>query len=98
MQLFDPNNPNEKKKIIAAIVLGVVAIAVLGYLFLGGGSKKPASNANAVGARPTPMTARSANSQQPPEMPPEELLNVQPISYTGTIATSLPTTCHRHRQ
>ena len=29
MQLFDPNNPNEKKKMIAAGVLGVAAIALL---------------------------------------------------------------------
>ena len=31
MQLFDPNNPNEKKKMIAAAVLGVAALA--GLLF-----------------------------------------------------------------
>ena len=30
MQLFDPNNPNEKKKMIAAAALGLAAIIVLG--------------------------------------------------------------------
>ena len=46
MQLFDPNNPNEKKKMIVAAVLGVVAIIVLGYLFFGGGgSTQPANRA-----------------------------------------------------
>jgi len=51
MQLFDPNNPNEKKKIIAAAALGVVAIAVLGYVFFGssGSSSKPPTN------KPTPV-------------------------------------------
>ena len=43
MQLFDPNNPNERKKIIAAGALFVVAMAVLGYVFFGG-SSKPATN------------------------------------------------------
>jgi hypothetical protein len=84
MQLFDPNNPNEKKKIIAAVVLGIVAIGVLGYLFLGGSSKKPTPNANQIGARPVPSPARIAN-QPPPEMPPEDLLAVQPIVYNPTV-------------
>jgi hypothetical protein len=86
MQLFDPNNPNEKKKIIAAVVLGVVAIVVLGYLFLGGGSKKPTTtNANQVGTRPTPTPGRVVNNQPPPEMTPDEVANLTKINYTGTI-------------
>ena len=59
MQLFDPNNPNEKKKMIAAAVLGVVALIVLGYLFLGGGSTKPTNRAT---ASPTP-TPRARTEQ-----------------------------------
>ncbi|HEV8139565.1 MAG TPA: hypothetical protein VGP81_07325, partial [Pyrinomonadaceae bacterium] len=86
MQLFDPNNPNEKKKIIAAVVLGVVAIGVLGYLFFGGGTKKPTPNANQIAARPTPNVVRNASNQPPPEMPPEEVLTVQPIVYNGVVA------------
>lgn len=85
MQLFDPNNPNEKKKIIAAVVLGVVAIAVLGYLFFGGGSKKPAANANQIGARSTATPARNSNTQPLPDMTSDDLTNVQPIQYNGTI-------------
>jgi hypothetical protein len=54
MQLFDPNNPNEKKKMIAAAVLGVAAFAVLGYVFFGGSSAKPATNNNLPRATPTP--------------------------------------------
>jgi IPT/TIG domain len=51
MQLFDPNNPNEKKKIIAAAVLFVVAMSVLGYVFFGG-SSKPSQNTNATALAP----------------------------------------------
>jgi len=59
MQLFDPNNPNEKKKMIAAAVLGVLALIVLGYLLLGGGgSTKPTNRAT---ARPTPTPPRAGN-------------------------------------
>jgi hypothetical protein len=43
MQLFDPNNPSERKKAIVAGILAIVAIAVLGYVFFGssGTTKKP---------------------------------------------------------
>ena len=88
MQLFDPNNPNEKKKIIVAAVLGLVAIAVLGYLFFGGGSKKPAPNANQIAARPTPTPTRTGTIQQPPEMTSDDLAAVQPIVYNATIAAA----------
>ena len=85
MQLFDPNNPNEKKKIIAAVVLGIVAIAVLGYLFLGGGSKKPTPNANQVGGRPNPTPARNAPNQPLPDMTSDDLTNLRKIEYSGTV-------------
>jgi hypothetical protein len=64
MQLFDPNNPNEKKKLIAAGVLGVVAIGVLGYVLFGGsGSPKPPANVS-VRSSPTPL-ARGPNFEPP---------------------------------
>src|SRR5437879_1293609 len=66
MQLFDPNNPNEKKKMIAAAALGLAAIIVLGYVFLGGSSRKPANRPVAT-ATPTPArvtTTQFINSQQ----------------------------------
>jgi hypothetical protein len=55
MQLFDPNNPNEKKKIIVAAVLGFGAILVLGYVFFGGSSNKPPVNNQVRNATPAPM-------------------------------------------
>lgn len=61
MQLFDPKNPNEKKKVIAAAVLGLAAMLVLGYLFFGGSSKKPPPR---VAGSPTPTPARRPN--EPP--------------------------------
>jgi hypothetical protein len=79
MQLFDPNNPNEKKKMIAAAVLGLVAILVLGYLLLGGGgSTKPTNLARAT---PTP-TPRGPNKPPPEE---EDLSVFQEIVYNGTV-------------
>src|SRR5260370_37594093 len=46
-----------RSKLIAAAVLGVIAIVVLGYVFFGGSSKKPATNRPAVAvASPTPAT------------------------------------------
>src|SRR5689334_252970 len=85
MQLFDPNNPNEKKKIIVAIVLGVVAIGVLGYLFVGGGSKKPTANVNQISVRATPTPARNNNAPQLPDMTSDDLANLRKIEYTGTV-------------
>jgi len=73
MQLTDPNNPNEKKKLLAAGVLGLAAVLLLGYVFFGGSSKRPVTtNANrriAVAPKPTPAIddqSDSANLQPIP--------------------------------
>ena len=79
MQLFDPNNPNERKKIIAAAVLFVIAIAVLGYVFLGGSSKKPPTNS--IAAKPSPTPTRIVKEQEPVDDP----SIYRPIVYNGTI-------------
>jgi len=80
MQLFDPNNPNEKKKMIAAAVLGLAAILVLGYLFLGGGgSAKPNPP-----SRPTPTPARGGNPP-PPDTGGDDGAIPQKIVYNGTL-------------
>ncbi|MGQ0760900.1 MAG: hypothetical protein ACT4OT_02605 [Acidobacteriota bacterium] len=80
MQLFDPNNPNEKKKMIVAAVLGLAAILVLGYLLLGsGGSTKPTTRAT---ASPTPTPPRGPNKPPPEE---DDISVYQEIVYNGTI-------------
>jgi hypothetical protein len=82
MQLFDPNNPNEKKKMIAAAVLGVAAIAVLGYVFFGGSSTKPTTNNAIAKASPTPTKIT-----KDPEALTDDPSVYQPIVYTGTLAS-----------
>ena len=84
MQLFDPKNPNEKKKLIAAGVLGVIAIVVLGYVFFGGSSKKPATNRPAVAAA-SPTPAKIVKDQNPGEVTPDEVSFYQPVRADMTV-------------
>ena len=84
MQLFDPKNPNEKKKLIAAGVLGVIAIVVLGYVFFGGSSKKPATNRPAVAvASPTP--AKIVKDQNPGDATVDDPSLYQPVRADMTV-------------
>lgn len=80
MQLFDPNNPNEKKKMIAAAVLGVAAIVVLGYVFFGSSSTKTTPTSAVSRLSPTPTT-RIINV---PENLPDDPSVFQPVAYNGT--------------
>jgi hypothetical protein len=81
MQLFDPNNPNEKKKMIAAGVLGLAAVLVLGYVFFGGSSTKPGNPRQiAAGSTPTPTKTSSQ-----PEPSPDDPSIYQPIEYPNTV-------------
>jgi hypothetical protein len=79
MQIFDPKNPNEKKKMIAAGLLALVALLVLGYIFFGGSSKPPA---NRVANTPT-ATPRVARDTPPPESLDQDPSTFQPIVYTN---------------
>jgi len=82
MQLFDPNNPNEKKKMIVAAILGVGALLVLGYLFIGGGgSTKPTNRAS---ASPTPTPTRGPKPP-PPDTESDDVSVYQEIIYNGTV-------------
>ncbi len=81
MQLFDPKNPNEKKKMIAAAVLGVVALIVLGYLFIGGGSTQ---STNRPPVRPTPTPVRAGNPP-PQEAASDDIAIYRKIVYNPTL-------------
>lgn len=81
MQFFDPKNPNEKKKMIAAAVLGLVAIVVLGYVFFGGSPSKPITNQTS--ARPSPTIVRAGN-QPPPDVPTDESI-YKPVEYNPVV-------------
>src|SRR5260370_12472799 len=76
MQLFDPNNPNEKKKIIVAAVLFVVAMGVLGYVFFGGSSKPPQNTIATV--RP-PREGASPSNRPTPEATPDDSSYERPL-------------------
>ncbi len=76
MQLFDPNNPNEKKKMIAAASLGVAAILVLGYVFFGGSSSPTKTSNSSPKATPTP-----SRIVQGPEPESVDASVFQPIVY-----------------
>jgi hypothetical protein len=83
MKLFDPNNPNEKKKMIAAAALGLAALIVLGYVFFGGSSSKPANNTNAIArVSPTP--------RQPIGVPGSDDVATENCSYCVKVAYPLP--------
>src|SRR6266478_98170 len=84
MQLFDPNNPNEKKKMIAAAVLGIAAIAVLGYVFFGGSSTKTTTNSVISKASPTPNKIIKDN----PDTVADDPSVFQPVVYNETVAAA----------
>lgn len=80
MQFFDPNNPNEKKKMIAAGVLALVAIIVLGYVFFGGGSSKPPTGPP-TGIKPSP-SPRAGIERPGYEPTPDDQSIYREISYS----------------
>jgi len=83
MQFFDPKNPNEKKKMIAAAVLALVAILVLGYVFFGGSSSKPSPNQTA--ARSSPTVARAGKAPTNEEPPVDESPIYKPVEYNPVV-------------
>jgi len=91
MKFFDPDNPNEKKKMIAAAALGLVALIILVYVFFGG-SSKPATNTNAnniVRASPQPKPSTTGlttttGTTSPPDSP-DDCSQCREVKYDGTI-------------
>src|SRR5262249_52363414 len=82
MKLFDPKNPKEKKKMIAAAGIALVAILVLGYVFFGGNSSKPPTNQIAR-TSPTPVrTPKDPGVQVPP---PDDSSDYQRVVFNRSI-------------
>jgi hypothetical protein len=79
MALVQINSPADRKKLIAAIVLGVVAIAVLSYALFGGSASGPQRKAVVAGSTPSPQrspgSTRIDSSIPSPDDPP----SVQPV-------------------
>jgi len=89
MQKTDLNNPSERKKLIVAAVLGVVAIIVLWWAFIGFGSNStttpPQKAANANPPGPGSRTANTAAKPQNSEQGTSELLaQLEPVTFQQT--------------
>lgn len=88
MQRVDINKPGEQKKLIVAIVLGVVALVFLYWTFFGfGSSSSPAKPRAATSPSPTPRntTRNAGDGQQSAVDIKNDLGNqLQPISYSWT--------------
>ncbi len=83
MKIFEGKTPTEKKKIIAAIVLGVMALLALGYTF--GGSFFGRKTDVKVSVSPTPKGAASPSKPGNPtvsSLPSEQEVN---FAYATTV-------------
>ncbi|HKO61417.1 MAG TPA: IPT/TIG domain-containing protein [Pyrinomonadaceae bacterium] len=84
MQLTDINNPGERKKLFLAGGLGLLALILLWWTFIGFGSSTPTPRPAAtvqVTPRPAPPSAQSPASALPVE--PSE--NLHPLNYPVSI-------------
>jgi len=86
MQAVDFSKPGEKKKVIWAAVLGLVAVVFLWWTFFGFGSSKPTntSRAAATPSGPGSRTTQAATPRQNQPAPSSEALDaaqLTPITY-----------------
>ena len=93
MQKIDIRNPSEQKKLIWAVVLGVVAIVFLWWTFFGfGGGSNPTSKKVVAITNASPVS-RPVNKGQPETVlqVKGDLLNqLRPVVNPQTIALSVP--------
>ena len=86
MPLVDLNKPGEKKKLIWAAVLGLVAIIFLWWTFFGFGSSTPSRTTARATASPTPVrsgqpTNGQSNRQEPSADIRDLAKSLEPIAY-----------------
>ena len=87
MALVDLNKPGEKKKLIWAAVLGLVAIIFLWWTFFGFGSSSSRSTQRAANPSPTPRatgqnsTSNTGNGGQQASADVVDLSHFRPIDY-----------------
>jgi len=89
MERSDLSKPGEKKKLIVAGVLGLVAILFLWWTFFGFGSSKPATPRATVQATRTgpqgPRGTQSANNQPDPTQELSDLIGtLRDVNFVGT--------------
>ena len=84
MQAIDLSKPGEKKKLVGAAVLGVVALAVLYWVLIGFGSDAPTS------PRPAPASPTSAQRQRPAQVQPSTRTNGTTADEVANLAPFRP--------
>ncbi len=99
MAIFEGKSPAERNKIIAAIVLGVLAIASLTYTFGGALFSSGRSTSPAAVAETTPTVVGDVQPERPPEvrrLPEQDRIEGEyasiPINYMGSNAFGVPIT------
>jgi hypothetical protein len=93
MQRIDIRNPSEQKKLIWAVVLGVVAIVFLWWTFFGFGGGSNTTSKKVVAVPSAPPISRSVNKGQPQTVlqVKGDLLNqLRPVVNPQTVALSVP--------
>lgn len=87
MQMTDIQNPNERKKLIGAGILGVLAIALLWWTFVGFGTAARVSPAMGTQAK-SPVGNRSVPNKQPQsvvELKEDLLVQLRPVSFEYSL-------------
>lgn len=83
MQLADISNPSERKKLIWAGALFIVALVLLWWAFIGFGSSTPTTPSRVVvqpSPRPTPVAIQSQSA-----LPVDPIDELQPLNYPVSI-------------
>ena len=65
MQITDIRNPNERKKLIGAGILGILAVALLWWTFIGFGTAVKVSPTKVSDAKPSASNRAASSKGQP---------------------------------